>query len=135
MMQACWSGLVMADSQDLVLVLTTERTMQQAETLAAELLNRRLVACVSLSPVQSLYHWDGALQRDTEVQLLLKTAASCLDALQQAVFQLHSYDTPEWIIWSGQASPAYGRWLQAELRSDGSAPAPSGRPDSGPPAG
>ena len=105
------------ESQNLVLALTTERNREQAELLARQLLERRLVACVSLLPIHSLYVWDGQLQRDPEVQLMLKTSPSCVVALQEAVLELHSYDTPEWITWPAMASQAYGHWLQQELRS------------------
>ena len=139
MMQLCWIGSVMVESQvesqNLVLALTTERNREQAELLARQLLERRLVACVSLLPIHSLYRWDGQLQRDPEVQLMLKTSLSCVVALQEAVLQLHSYDTPEWISWPAMGSQAYGHWLQQELRSDASLQAPSDRPESGPQAG
>ena len=139
MMQPCWigSGMVesQVDGQNLVLALTTEKNRELAELLARQLLERRLVACVSLLPIHSLYVWNGQLQRDPEVQLMLKTSPSCVVALQEAVLQLHSYDTPEWITWPAMASQAYGHWLQQELRSDASSPAPSGRPESGPQAG
>ena len=123
------------EGQNLVLALTTERNREQAELLARQLLERRLVACVSLMPIHSFYVWEGQLQRDPEVQLMLKTSPSCVLALREAVLQLHSYDTPEWITWPAVASPAYGHWLQQELRSDASSPAPSDRPESGPQAG
>ena len=139
MMQPFWIGSGMVKSQveskNLVLALTTERNQEQAELLARQLLERRLVACVSLLPIHSLYVWDGQLQRDPEVQLMLKTSRFCVEALQEAVLQLHSYDTPEWITWPVRASQAYGDWLQQELRSDASSPAPSDRPESGPQAG
>jgi len=47
----------------LSLVLTTEADRERAESLARELLERGLVACVSLHPVVSLYRWQGRLER------------------------------------------------------------------------
>jgi periplasmic divalent cation tolerance protein len=85
----------MTDPLRLVLVLTTEADQARAQALAEALLERRLVACVSLQPLQSLYRWKGQLQRDAEVQLLFKTSADQLGRLQDAVMELHSYDTPE----------------------------------------
>ena len=125
----------MVESQNLVLALTTERNRECAESLAKELLQRRLVACVSLVPIHSFYFWDGQLQRDLEVQLMLKTSPCCLSALREAVLQLHSYDTPEWITWPVKASPAYGDWLQEELRTDELSPAASDQRESEHPAG
>ena len=66
--------VLMADPSPLMLVLTTEG-IARAIALAEALLERRLVACVSLQPLQSLYRWNGELQRETEVQLLLKPAS------------------------------------------------------------
>ena len=113
----------MADPSPLMLVLTTEADQARAQALAEALLKRRLVACVSLQPLQSLYRWKGELQREKEVQLLLKTSADQLGRLQEAVMQLHSYDTPEWLCWPVTASPAYEAWAIAELSSDASPPA------------
>ena len=126
---------LMTDPLRLVLVLTTEADQARAQALAEALLERRLVACVSLQPLQSLYRWKGQLQRDAEVQLLLKTSADQLGRLQDAVMELHSYDTPEWLTLHVDASGAYGAWALAQLSSDGLRPAPAGTPGDEPPAG
>ena len=118
-----------------VLALTAEGDQERAETLAEALLQRRLVACVSLQPVRSTYHWQGGLVRENEVQLLMKTSSRCLDALKQAVMTLHSYDTPEWLSWNVDAAPAYREWLLSELSSDASLPALGAEPGSVRPAG
>jgi periplasmic divalent cation tolerance protein len=101
----------MPTDADLVLVLTTEADQERAEALAGVLLERRLAACVSLHPVLSLYHWQGRLERGREVQLLIKTLAHQLDALEAAVRERHSYSTPEWIQWPARCSAGYGAWL------------------------
>lgn len=118
-----------------VLALTTEGNQERAETLAEALLQRRLVACVSLQPLRSLYHWQGRLVRESEVQLLMKTSAGRLEALKHAVMTLHSYDTPEWLSWPVDAAPAYGDWLLGELSSDALLQAPGETPGSEHPAG
>lgn len=97
----------------MILALTTEASQQQAEALADQLLAQGLVACVTLQPVHALYHWQGRLQRSQEVQLLCKTTASALAALETAVHALHSYDTPEWLVLPATASQAYGDWVAA----------------------
>ena len=113
----------MIEASGLVLTLTTEANAERAQQLAEALLERHLVACVSIHPVQSFYRWEGELQTSPEVQLLMKTSAQHLDALRSAVLELHSYDTPEWLCWPVTASPAYGSWAIAELSTDASPPA------------
>ena len=113
----------MTDASGLVLALTTEASPECAQHLADALLERRLVACVSIHPVQSFYRWEGGLQQSHEVQLLMKTSTQHLEALRSVVSELHSYDIPEWLSWPVTASPAYGAWALAELSSDASPPA------------
>ena len=122
----------MADSTRLMLVLTTEADQARAQALAEALLERRLVACVSLQPLQSLYRWKGELQREAEVQLLLKTSADQLGRLWETLMELHSYDTPEWLSWPAEASAGYGTWAMAQLSSDGLLPSPAGTPGNEP---
>ena len=94
----------------LVLALTTEAGEANAEALARALLKRRLVACVSLRPVRSIYRWQGVVEAADEVELLLKTTATRLAELEAAVRELHSYDTPQWVTWTAGASGAYAAW-------------------------
>ena len=105
------------------MALTTEASEAQAESLARRLLADRLVACVSLQPLRSLYLWQGRLEQSPEVQLLLKTDAQRLAALERVVHQLHSYATPEWLVWPARASAGYGSWLQGVLISSDAGPA------------
>jgi periplasmic divalent cation tolerance protein len=122
-------------SRALSLVLTTEARRERAEALACQLLERGLVACVSLFPVVSLYRWQGRLERSEETQLLLKTTPERLGDLHSALAELHSYDTPEWIHWRAGSEGAYADWCLAQLNPGADAPDPAGRPGGGDPAG
>jgi periplasmic divalent cation tolerance protein len=125
----------------LILALTTEASLERAEALARALLERRLAACVALTPIRSLYHWQGRIEDGQEVQLLIKTHPERLEQLGKAVRELHSYDTPEWIHWAAEAAPNYGDWLRQScaagpgLSPGGPPPAPGETPGDGGPAG
>jgi periplasmic divalent cation tolerance protein len=101
----------MADT--VLLALTTEANGELAEQLATALLERQLAACVALKPVTSLYRWQGRIERSEEVQILIKSHPACAAALEQAVRELHSYSTPQWLVWPAQADEAYAAWLSA----------------------
>ena|ERR1035438_2076778 len=99
-------------------VLTTAATPDEANRLARTLVEERLAACATLIPaVQSIYHWQGKVESATETLLLLKTGPDQLAALEARLHQLHSYQTPEFLVLGVEAaSHPYLEWLQASLR-------------------
>ena len=80
---------------DSVLVYITAANATEAEALGRALVERRLAACVNILPgCRSLFWWEGRVQEEAEVPLLVKTAADRLEALTAAVKELHSYSVP-----------------------------------------
>ena len=75
-------------------------------------------ACATLIPaVESIYHWEGAVESARETMLLLKTEEGQLAALEARLHELHSYQTPEFLVLrveSGSAS--YLEWMRASLQ-------------------
>ena len=69
-------------------------SVEEADRIAAALVDRRLAACVQRLPIRSTYRWDGAVQHDDEILLLVKTRAARFEAVATAVRELHSYDVP-----------------------------------------
>jgi periplasmic divalent cation tolerance protein len=99
------------------LVLTTCASPGEATRLARTLVEERLAACATLVPaVQSIYHWKGQIESTTETLLLLKTGPDKLAALEARLLELHSYQTPEFLVIGVEAvSRPYLEWLQASL--------------------
>ena len=100
------------------LLLTTTSSRDHANTLAAELVSRRLAACVNiLGPVSSVYQWQGEIERAEEFVLLIKTTEAQLGAIQQALCELHSYQLPELISFSIESGlEPYLDWIAASVR-------------------
>ena len=103
---------------DVVIVLSTVPDDASAEKIARTLVEERLVACVNLlPPMTSIYRWKGALERDTERQLVLKTTRARVPALEKRLKELHSYEVPEFmVITADSGSAEYISWLTAEVR-------------------
>jgi uncharacterized protein involved in tolerance to divalent cations len=77
----------------------------------------RLAACVQLAPIRSRYVWKGAVQRDDEILLLIKTKAALFEAVRARVRALHSYETPEIVMLPVTAGDAdYLAWIAAETK-------------------
>ena len=100
------------------IALTTAATAEDARRLGRALVEERLAACATMIPgVQSIYHWQGQVEPATETLLLLKTGPDQLAALEARLHELHSYETPEFLVLGVEAaSQAYLDWLQGSLR-------------------
>ncbi len=99
------------------IVLTTAANAEEAARLGRTLVEDRLAACATLLPAaHSIYHWQSQIETSDECVLLLKTVAGRLAALEARLHDLHSYETPEFLVLPVEAgSHAYLAWLQASL--------------------
>lgn len=81
---------------DLRLVLTTCGSREIADRIATALVDRRLAACVNVLPgVSSTYRWDGKIECDDEVLLMIKTAATELRSIETTIKGISGYELPE----------------------------------------
>jgi periplasmic divalent cation tolerance protein len=96
-----------------LLVLTSLPNADIAKLLAKDLVEARLAACVNvMAPCHSVYRWEGELQEDGEVPLIIKTTAKLYPAVESYIRQQHPYDLPEIIAVKVEAgSPDYLRWV------------------------
>lgn len=91
---------------------------ESAEAIATALLDARLVACANLrAPMTSLYRWKGAVERDQEIPLILKTRSALFERIAEAVTGLHPDETPCIVRFDLEASPGYRDWLLTETEA------------------
>jgi periplasmic divalent cation tolerance protein len=105
----------MTDKQ---LLLTTAPNREEAETIASELVSRKLAACVNLlGPVSSIYRWQGEVERSEEVLLLIKSTRENVPAIEQTIRELHSYEIPELMAFNVESGlDSYLGWIAASVR-------------------
>jgi periplasmic divalent cation tolerance protein len=87
----------------------------EAEKIAKAIVGEKLVACVNIVPVRSVYSWKGEVCDEGEHLLIIKTRSSLIDRLTERIRELHSYEVPEIIaipIVAGHAP--YMEWIQQE---------------------
>jgi periplasmic divalent cation tolerance protein len=101
-----------------ILVTTSFEERQQAEKLAAILLQERLIACGQISgPVTSFYWWKGAFTTSVEFILSMKTTAAHYERLEKTIQSNHPYDVPEIVaVPITNLSDDYWAWMQQELQ-------------------
>jgi len=107
-----------APETEVCAVLTTVPDEGVAETLARALVEEGLAACVNVIPgMRSIYRWEGALQDDSEVMLVIKSQRKRSQALAARINDLHPYELPEVLVLPVcGGSSAYLDWIVTETR-------------------
>ncbi len=80
-------------------LLTTLPSQEDARAMAKMLVEEKLAACVQLLPIESFYRWEGKVQNEDEVLLLIKTRTALFDAAIAAIKAAHPYSVPEIVGW------------------------------------
>lgn len=104
---------------DVHVILVTAPDADAGAQIGRALVAERMVACVNLVPrVRSIYRWEGRVEEEDEVLLLIKTRADRLDAVRERVVALHPYDVPEVLALPvAGGSAAYLEWVREEARA------------------
>jgi periplasmic divalent cation tolerance protein len=98
--------------------LVTCATLEEARKIARTVVEKRLAACVNIvtHAVESFYSWEGKLENNSEYLLMLKTTEERVDDLRNEILDLHSYDTPEFIVLPVVAgSEEYLKWVSESV--------------------
>jgi len=104
-------------SSETIVVFITTANREEAARLADMLVGARLAACVQILPeIESVYRWEGKIERQPEILLLVKSTRDKFDELDRQVRAVHSYETPEIVAVSAAAvSGPYLKWLDESL--------------------
>ena len=99
------------------MVFTTFANADDAARVVRVLVEERLIACGNLLPgARSLYRWEGKVQDQPEVVVLMKTRKQDWTALMSRLIELHPYQTPECVaVRIASGAPAYMAWLESAL--------------------
>ena len=96
-------------------ILTTAGSKEEAEKIADAIIKDRKAACIQCMPIESFYFWEGKVNNDPEILMLIKTRADLFEEVKDTIIASHSYDLPEIIqldITNGL--PGYLSWITEE---------------------
>jgi periplasmic divalent cation tolerance protein len=109
------------ETDQAIAVFMTTANREEAARLAEMLVEKQLAACVQILPeMESVYRWQGKVERQPEVLLIAKTVSSKFAELESEVRAFHSYETPEIVAFSlTTGSRPYLDWLSARIAQGG----------------
>ena len=104
---------------DIIVILSTCATREEAEKLARVLIEERLAACVNVIPgVRSYYRWKGAIESADECLLVIKSSRELFGSIAAILEGEHSYEVPELLALPVvEGATNYLNWLLANLGS------------------
>ncbi len=99
--------------KDLIVVVTSVGTEDQALDVAHALIRNRQAACVNIIPnVHSIYRWKGRVCSDGEMLLLIKTVAGEFEGVRETIQKVNTYELPEVLAYRvDHASDPFGDWI------------------------
>jgi periplasmic divalent cation tolerance protein len=100
--------------EDLLVVVTSAGTEQQALDIAHGLVRNRAAACVNLLPnTHSVYRWKGQVFDDDEYLLIIKTRAGNFELVRDTIHKLNTYELPEVLAYRVDGSSAgFADWIR-----------------------
>jgi len=103
---------------DFIVVFVTCGSEDEALKIARALVEEKLAACANMiSPLRSIYRWEGKICDEKESLLVIKTRQSLFEDLAKRVKALHSYSVPEIIALPiTEGSPTYLNWIEENTK-------------------
>ncbi|VAW98926.1 hypothetical protein MNBD_GAMMA23-2148 [hydrothermal vent metagenome] len=100
------------------IALTTCPNIEVATSIAQGAVKQQLTACVNIIPnIHSVYQWQGEIETDNELLLVMKTEQQTLKTLELFIMQQHPYETPEFICMNIESgAQAYLDWITNSLK-------------------
>lgn len=98
---------------NLIAVITTVGSIEEAQQIATALVEQRLAACAQISQIESVYRWKGDIQHEPEFRVLFKTTAARYQEVEAAIRSLHPYELPAIHAFAIEHVYApYGAWVE-----------------------
>ncbi|TET01759.1 MAG: divalent-cation tolerance protein CutA [Promethearchaeota archaeon] len=91
----------------------TVPNLEEGKKIANLLIENKLAACVNIIPnLISIYWWEGKIERDNELLLIIKTTEKNCDLIVQKIGEVHSYSNPECVAFKiEKGSQKYLDWI------------------------
>ncbi|HKC14568.1 MAG TPA: divalent-cation tolerance protein CutA [Patescibacteria group bacterium] len=100
----------------MILILSTFPNKEESHKVGKDLLNKKLIACYNLIPVESAYWWKGKIEEANEILLIIKTNKD-FEEVEKFIIEHHSYETPEIVaLEPSKVTEKYLNWVNSVLK-------------------
>jgi periplasmic divalent cation tolerance protein len=100
-----------------IFLYTTVGKKKDAQRISQILLQKRLIACTNIFPIDSQYWWQGKIQHDKEFGIVLKTAARNYQKIEQEIKRIHPYQCPCLVAFEiARGYKPYLSWIEDSIK-------------------
>ena len=93
------------------IIYITCKDIDEAKKISRHLIEKKLVACANIFPINNIYPWKNEIKEDNEVVVLLKTNNNYED-IETEIKKLHSYKVPAIYSWTvDKINKDYLNWI------------------------
>ena len=78
-----------------VMIISTYPTKTSISKIADELVKNKIVACVNISKISSVYSWKDKIENTSEYLAIFKTITKNRTVLKKKIKETHPYEIPE----------------------------------------
>ena len=96
----------------MTLIYITCKDKTEAKKISKHLLEKKLIACSNMFPIESMYWWKNKIEQAAEIVILAKTKENNYNKIKQEVKKLHSYDIPCILKLSSESNKEYDDWIR-----------------------
>ena len=99
------------------LIYITTRNAAEAKKISSHLLEKKIVACVNIFPVESMYFWQDEIQENVEFVVLAKTTDNNYDKVEAEINKMHTYEIPGIYSWKvDKVNKKYNEWIKENCK-------------------
>lgn len=95
-----------------MMIYVTCKDNKEAKKIAKILLDKKLIACANIFPIESMYVWKGKITEDKECVLILKALEKNYKKIEEKIKRLHSYDVPFIGRINAKINKEYEMWMK-----------------------
>lgn len=100
----------------LIFLYITHDSVDGAKKIARHLLEKRMIGCANIFPINALYWWEGKIEDGNEVVLIVKTTSDRFEKVRDEIALIHPFDTPCILKLDVDPNEKYLRWMEGEMR-------------------
>lgn len=100
-----------------IIIYTTHENPKAANAITSYLLQKKLIACANVLPIEACYWWQGGITSASECVAILKTRTEYWQRVRDEIERIHPYDVPCIIKIEVEANESYEQWIRDETES------------------